>query len=506
MGYTDPSAPSVPLKGVQSDVDLIGSDSDQDVAARKRKSTAMPKIQAKKPASRVVPPEVVVVAIAEEYDLDERENISRLRKMNDWDNENLEFPTVSCNQYGCSYQETWKRMECNKVYLSWEEKKGDKEEFLWYRLCWMCVGRRECLLNEDGVPDEGKCRAFIREHKPDFVRKQKEMDVYKMAKTHVQKIFPMMSLRQKGKAIKVFEGQESFTAIFAPFAEYILIKNLQLSEEDKKNNKALALMDDLRQCKDASKVLDLLDRVEMLTCETPLLAFKDDPDQHRKWFATTYSDEWCGVLGGWFRSYYICLYNCVWEAGRPKMCPGCCGTLIPSKLWNLKIEDDPLADAQRWYCWQNHKHNATWGQVIEMMTLTKKLLYIWAKVPAGSIQDIRALKIEEEMGPSVTAEQIYDMLLVIPPQKTSFITIHPDAPKCPPGKERFFYMDEETFNQLEEFQWYQIFNMTGAPMTEHVKTGAKAKAKMEQGVAAKKAEIDARMKSRAAASSSSGAK
>jgi hypothetical protein len=340
-------------------------------------------------------------------------------------------------------------------------------------------------------------RAFIREHKPDFERKQKELDKYKMAKVHVQKIFPMMSARHAGKATKVFEKQESFTMILAPLAEFILIKDLQLAEEDIKNKEALALMKELRECKDSSLVLDLLDKVELLTCETPLLAFKNDPDQRRKWFATTYSDEWCGVMGGWFRSYYGCFNGCDWNGEQPVMTKGCCGTLIPSKLWNTKFED-PLAESQRWYCWCTKRHSASWGQVVEIMTLSGKLLYCWATVPPDTIQDIRALKIERELGKQATAEEIYDSLPVIPPQQTEgCIQVHPLAPRCRPGEERFFTMEEDFFNKLPKFEWYQIFNMTGAPMMDMKKTGAKARRALEWEIDGKKKQVMARMTERA---------
>ena len=62
------------------------------------------------------------------------------------------------------------------------------------------------------------------------------------------------------------------------------------------------MMKALTELKDSAKVMDMLERVMLLTAETPLLAL-DDPDQKRKFMTTTYADEWCGCLGGWFRSW-----------------------------------------------------------------------------------------------------------------------------------------------------------------------------------------------------------
>jgi hypothetical protein len=89
-------------------------------------------------------------------------------------------------------------------------------------------------------------------------------------------------------------------------------------EEDVKNKEAPELITEMRTCKD-NKIDELSDRVELLTAETPLLALRNDPYGERKWFATTYSDEWSGVLAGWFRSWFVCMHVCQWENQMPKM-------------------------------------------------------------------------------------------------------------------------------------------------------------------------------------------
>lgn len=264
----------------------------------------------------------------------------------------------------------------------------------------------------------------------------------------------------------------------------------------------MKLIKELRELKDSSKILDAIDRVMLLTAETPLLAFRDDPDQHRKWFATTYADEWSGYMGGWFRSFYVCMHGCGWEEERPIMQGDCCGTLVPSKMWGLKIENDPLADGQKWYCYQNHRHIASWGQVVEFMTVGGRLMYAWATVPSGSIQDIRAIAIEQKVGKKATAEDIYSSLEIHPPSTShDNIFLHKKAPVTEPP--RYFGMDPDFFNKLPTFPWYQIFNMTGAPLTEVVKTGAQAKKAATWEVGEKKRELTARIEGRRGTSASS---
>ena len=63
------------------------------------------------------------------------------------------------------------------------------------------------------------------------------------------------------------------------------------------------------------------------------------------------------------------------------------------------------------------------------------LMYAKATVPTGTIQDIRAIAIEQKVGSEATAEQIYDSLEVLAPQ-TSHDNIfeHKTAPQGRPGR------------------------------------------------------------------------
>jgi hypothetical protein len=429
------------------------------------------------------------------------EDVERLKKIDAWVQANWQTTgkqAVCCN-FACGHQEFWKLFESVKVWISWEEIKGDKpDSFVWCRTCWKCIMERE------GLPDEASARTWIIEHKRDFQQRMNENEAYLSAKKHCLEFFTMLAPRQRHRAGKILEKQGSFVQVFAPLAEAILLKDAQMQEQADRASEAQQLLKNLRDVKNSSQILDAIERVMLLTAATPLIAFKDDPDQRRKWFATTYADEWTGCLGGWFRSWYVCMHNCAWKGTRPQMCSGCCGTLVPSKRWNLMDEEDPLADKQRWYCWQNHRHNASHGQVVELMTVGGRLMYAWTEVPSGTIQDIRAIRIEKECG-SKTAEEIYADLPVIPPQVDhGHIHIHRAAPPCPAGQERWFGMEEEFFNDLPYFPWNQIFNFAGAPMQEVKKTGAAAKKATEWEVHENKQKLSrsiaARMGTSAAAS------
>jgi hypothetical protein len=205
-----------------------------------------------------------------------------------------------------------------------------------------------------------------------------------------------------------------------------------------------------------------------LSKEGPCLAFRNKADGGRSWFATTYADEWSGVLGGWFRSYFVCMGPCGWKevpntsTGKsdwhPVAQPETCCTLMPSKVWKTKYPD-ALATGQCWYCWCMRRFCASWGVVIEMMTLSGDLLYARADCPPTDVLDIRAMKIESEM-PDATAEEIYNKMPVIPPQHNDLVVPHPTAPPA----EGYFYIAPQVYNTLPHFNWRDIYTMTGAPV------------------------------------------
>ena len=459
------------------------------------------KIAARKPDAKLVPPTLQV--LDEATDVPEWKNIPRLRRLADADSTTM--PVVTCSEYGCGAKESWKKMESQRIYIHVEEMKGDKDDdFVYYRVCWKCVGIRENLM-ENGVPHEGQCRAFIREHKPDFARKQKETDNYKIAKKHAQVLFPMMMVCSlRNKAVRELEHIDSFSALMAPLLEFILIKDVQLQGMADDMSNAVKLMTELRACVDPVKIKDLLERIELMTADGPLKAFVDTEDADRKWLATTFADEWSGVMGGWFRSYYICCHNCEWRkegtVDVPVLTDKSCNVAIPSKEWDRKKED-PMAPRQAYYCHTFHKHNASWGQIVEIMTLSGKLMYAWAEVPSAHLQDIRALKIEKDC-PGMSADQIFESLPIILPQTHSEISVHLTA-NAGLSRPKYFSMRPEFFNNLSVFKWHQIFNMTGAPIKEQLQTGKQAKKALEWQIDGRKKELTKSIKSREGTSTSS---
>ena len=64
-------------------------------------------------------------------------------------------------------------------------------------------------------------------------------------------------------------------------------------------------------------------------------------------------------------------------------------------------------------------------------------------------------------------------------------------------------MNAEVFNNLQRFEWYQIFNMSGAPLAEVKRTGVQAKRRTEWEVHEHQEQVKARIASRRNTASSS---
>ena len=393
-------------------------------------------------------------------EMDDSAWIEILRKRNEEDHET--WTDAHCSH--CDHTENYKRMRSEKVWLSWNETMNDgkEDEFLWERECWKCLGQRL------GLATEAEARKHILTNARDYTKKKAKVDAFNAATRMQKALFRMLKARKGYQAQRTLTTKDDMVKVFAPLAEFILIKAQQLEKESDEMTEAQRLLMQMATLTDPSMVSELVDQIVALSREAPCLAFRNRADGARAWFATTYADEWCGVLGGWFRSYFICVGPCDFKevpnesAGKPDYHPvarpdSCC-TLMPSKVWNTKYPD-ALATGQSWYCWCWRKYAASWGVVIEMMTLSGELLYARADCPPTDVLDIRAMKIESEM-PDATPEEIYNKMPIIPPQHSDLVAPHPTAPQT----DGYFYMEPSVYNSLPHFNWRDVYTLTGAPV------------------------------------------
>ena len=100
-------------------------------------------------------------------------------------------------------------------------------------------------------------------------------------------------------------------------------------------------------------------------------------------------------------AYYLC--RCTHGSNEA------CSTIILSKTWNRKYEDDPLHSHQAWYC--NicaTKYQVQYGMLIEIFN-NGETMYVRAPVKPFDIRDLHGLKFEEELKPE-TPEALYEAI------------------------------------------------------------------------------------------------
>ena len=153
-------------------------------------------------------------------------------------------------------------------------------------------------------------------------------------------------------------------------------------------------------------------------------------------------------------SWYICQGNTgPWDYEKKTQTP--CYRIMESNSWN-KLHPDPLATKQHWCCSCSMKFNARWGQIVEMSTLNSETMkvekcYTKSDVPNWDHEDMRAMALEENLGPT-SASEFYEKVKSVKVALGAFIV------KDEQGFHRI--ASEKIFNSLPEFKWSQLYNFT----------------------------------------------
>jgi len=294
----------------------------------------------------------------------------------------------------CDHVEQYKKMQQYRIRFEKHDWQGDGKEDRWLhmRRCWKCCIQQEV----PGCTNEASARNYIWKSSYDYEDKTKRVEQFKAA-TRVRKLFFKAMTGRKGYMAQLsMVTRTDMLQLFAPMAEFILIKAHQVEEEGEEMDEAHKLMQRISETTEPSEVQDLLDQVLELTRAAPCLAFKDQDDAKRKWMATTYADEWTGIMGGWFRAFFVCAQCVKWNADWTQcvLQPDSCATVMSSKVWGLK-HADAMAEKQQWYCWCGKKYEPKIGMLVEVMTVGGKFFHCRTDCPPTDILDIRAMKFEK---------------------------------------------------------------------------------------------------------------
>ena len=356
---------------------------------------------------------------------------------------------VKCSTPNCQKEDSWRNMKNDKILAN-----DDDGEWYWLYTCVECHMKKKNMTRGEAVTDIKKTRG-------DNVKRKARIEEFTQAKKQVLQTHPMMTDKQE---VRMLTRMTLVTEVFAPLAKLIELKCRHMNQNKELWEQYEKLLELVGVCKtaDESKVLmqKLTDHEKKME-ETELpQAFqtvcKPGSEEHWRYMqAAQYSDEWvCNKQNGKvlsaFRSFYICLSG----GAEP------CGAVIPSKTWRT-FHEDPLAPKQRWYCvCCGAKYLTKFGMIIEL-EIRGEIFYVKAEIPPHSLEDLRAMWLEETLKPS-RPEELYDMLKLVTPQKSKIL-----RPMCPSDvldayQTRYdpnaYKITSSAYKTLPNFNWQQIMN------------------------------------------------
>jgi hypothetical protein len=135
---------------------------------------------------------------------------------------------------------------------------------------------------------------------------------------------------------------------------------------------------------------------KFLVLEKPL-SFKNFPPEVQERFqrAVDYADFFVevkranGVAVAAMAAYYLC--RCTHGSSKP------CNTIILSKRWNRKYQDEPMHKGQCWYCnICGTKFHTNFGMLIEIFS-EEETFYMRAPVKPFDVLDLVGLKLEKRI-------------------------------------------------------------------------------------------------------------
>jgi hypothetical protein len=226
------------------------------------------------------------------------------------------------------------------------------------------------------------------------------------------------------------------------------------------------------------KELEALEE-EIMVHEKPLSFNKFSPEVRERYLrAADYADlfvevqQASGVVVAAMAAYYLC--RCKNGAEKP------CNTIILSKKWTRKYQDDPLKSGQCWYgniCGTRFQTN--FGMLIEIFS-EEDIYYMRAPVKPFDVLDLVGLKLEDTLD-GKTPLELYDALPTKNIRETEVIrkAMEVDFWRKSEKKdlEGVYKVDNEFYKKLTAWNWYDIFTFTNwNPITnEKYSKGGKSK-------------------------------
>jgi hypothetical protein len=271
--------------------------------------------------------------------------------------------------------------------------------------------------------------------------------------------------------------------VFVARKEMVLARRSELLGEHSRPAEALALTTSRREAESLMErmeaLYDEIDRTmvpnafqERVAKELPRTSEESEAARtRRQWeymLAAQYGDLWSEVLDkngkriGAFMTFFVCLAGHSWAP---------CGTVMDSKSWD-RFHANPLVPKQRWYCnCCKARYMTRFGVLVETMLPPTpghphgSWVYLRATVPSGDEEDIKAMRIEEELDPS-SPQDLYDRSPLTMPWLDGGILRAVDKSELAEGRDAFLHatfklLDPIAFKAVAQMPWKQIYSFVG---------------------------------------------
>ena len=364
-----------------------------------------------------------------------------------------DWKQVACKD--CGEKKHWRYMPATWT-LEHKQRFKNEEEDRW-SVFHRCV---PCEAKATGKTEDEVTEATLA--KP-MARKKYRADSYKQALAEKREEFEMQGADITNTQLKKIT-RVNMTILIDPFVKYLTRKADVLNRICKDVERHRELTAELRRCRTLEDELRIMAEMSKLEIDDGYLAFESKgPEQQHRWIqAASFSDSWTmiynssGKLTGAMCSYYLCFGMTRWNGYQG---PFACCRVVPSKEWD-RLHADPTQAGQRYYCKCGTKHNAGYGQLVEIKLTDASgnlvIYYMRAPVPDWDIEDVRAMYIEDTIAEGCnTPQALYNKIQTIRPSPSSLVVEDPTLANMQ------MLVSKQAFDSLPEFSWWELFTFAG---------------------------------------------
>ena len=329
----------------------------------------------------------------------------------------------------------------------WSQKVYDDTEpdvWNWSYKCMPCVKR------DENFSTDQEAWSWIYEKNGTATLKRAQVDKFKQTMGNIKETYDCIGAKKEKR--EIYQLSRTFMqALFAEFAEFIVLKARQMQAMVVEDDECKQMVEELKTEKDPMRIRVLVEEIEKhIGSSIPQLSFDG---RNEMLYAAAYTDEWVCIASGHFRHYFICLAG---STTAP------CLHMITSKAWEQLFPGEAWHAGQRWYCrdtpWnQEHRYYAKYGVIVEIRR-GNTIYYMRAEVPDKQKLDILAMSYEKKYGKDITPAELYAKIPIVRPSVTELVTPY----KAEKGIYKFRSVADLAL--VPWWSWDEIYTFSSKPL------------------------------------------